>query len=388
MASYPRTRRRANGEGSLYRVASGRWRGAVTFTDAAGRTQRRTVSAATQAEARRRLAVLRADTDRGLAPAATTTLGDYLAGWLVRERQRIRPATWRSREYLVRRYWLPPLGRIPLAKLAPADVERVTGALVTGGLSPNTAAHARVALRRALGDAQRDGLVARNVAALARPPRVPSRDLRAGRDYLEPADLRRLLDATADHPLGPLVALAATTGLRQGELLGLAWEDVDTAAGTLRVRRALARSWDGWALAEPKTPRSRRTIHLPARALDALSRQREAQEAAHATAGTAWQDRDGLAFTDAVGRPLRGYNVTRVFHELLTAAGLPSVPFHALRHSAATALLAAGVPLRVVADQLGHSTIAITADTYAGVVPELRREAAEAMDRALGGGAE
>lgn len=381
MAGY-RTRRRANGEGTIYYVeAEGRWRGAVTFRDATGRSRRRGVSALTQAEARRRLAALRADTDRGLAPAGP--LGDYLTGWLARERPRIRPSTWHQREQHVRLYLVPRLGRVPLAKLSPLDVERVTAALVAEGRSPSTAAKVRVTLRKALGDAVRDGLAARNAAALARPPRIPGRDLQPGREYLEPAPLRDLLDALADHPLGPLVTLAATTGLRQGELLGLAWPDIDNAAGTLRVHRSLARSWDGWALAEPKSPRSRRTIHLPARAIEALRRQRDAQEAARAAVGADWQDTESLVFTDAVGRPLRGPNVTHAFQDALAALGLPRVPFHALRHSAATALLSAGVPLRVVSDQLGHSTISLTADTYAAVVPELRRDAAEAMDRVL-----
>ena len=102
-------------------------------------------------------------------------------------------------------------------------------------------------------------------------------------------------------------------------------------------------------------------------------------------AGAAWLDRDDLVFTDALGRPLVGSNVTHEFHRLLRAARLPSVAFHALRHSAATALLTAGTPLEVVADVLGHSTITITADVYAAVVLARRRDAADAMDRALTG---
>jgi len=236
-------------------------------------------------------------------------------------------------------------------------------------------------------DAQRDGLVHRNAAALARSPRVPSRSIVAGRDYFEGPDLRRLITAAKVHPIGPLVTLAATTGLRLGELLGLSWTDVDLDARTLTVRRALARSWDGWELAEPKTPRSRRNINLPATAITALDRQRELQDAARDAVGDAWQDRDGLIFTDAVGRPLDGRAVNKTFHTLLAAAGIPAIPFHGLRHSAATAMLAGGVSLRTVADALGHSTITITADVYAHVTAEARREAADAMDRALAGDA-
>jgi integrase len=306
----------------------------------------------------------------------------------------VRQSTWRSRELHVRNYIAPAVGTVALARLTPAQVEAMTGAMLARGLSARSAASCRVTLRRALGDALRDGYVARNVAALARPPRVPTRDMLAGRDYLEPAQVRRLIDATTANPLGPLVALAATTGLRQGELLGLAWVDVDSVARTLRVRRSLARAWtadqdgkpvQGWALQEPKTPRSRRTINLPAVAVAALEARKAAQDAERQAAGTAWQDLDGLVFTDTIGRPLNGSAASHAFTTMLKAAGLPSVPFHGLRHSAATALLAAGVPLRTVADVLGHSTITITADTYAAVVPELRRDAADAMDRVLGG---
>ncbi|HYN68826.1 MAG TPA: site-specific integrase [Candidatus Eisenbacteria bacterium] len=387
-----RTRRRANGEGSIYETAGGRLRGAIAWTDAHGDRQRRVVSGRTRAEVRRALAAIRSDLDRGIAPAPTGTVATFLAEWLAASRQRIRASTWRQYDLSTRLYLVPALGRLALAKMTPADVERMTAAVIAGGRAPRTAALARTVLRRALGDALRDGRVHRNVAALARPPHVPSRSLEAGRDYLNTVQLRRLLTAAKVHPLGPLVTVAAATGLRQGELLGLAWPDVDDEAGTLTVRRSLAVAWQGrgaeatlgWSLAEPKTPRSRRTINLPAAARAALDRQRDLQEAAQELAGSAWQDRDGLIFTDAVGRPLHGHQVTHAFHRLLEAAGLPSIPFHGLRHSAATALLAGGVPMKVVSEMLGHSTITVTADRYAGVVPAQRREAAEAMDRALG----
>lgn len=378
--------KRSNGEGSVYVTGDGRVRGALIVTDPrTGKPVRRTVSGRSRAEVVRRLDELKAAAGAGALPTSVTT-GEYLAGWLDRERVRVRPSTWRQREQYVRTYVTPRIGSVPLSRLAPADVERMTSALVADRKSARTAASARVILRRALSDALRDGLVTRNVAALARPPRIPSRDLVAGRDYLNTVDLRRLIAAAEHHPVGPAVAVAATTGLRQGELLGLSWADVRlTAPASLTVRRSLARSYggDGWELAEPKTARSRRTVNLPTAAVAALHAAKARQDVARTAAGSAWQDTPGLVFTDAVGRPLRGYNLTREFHALLEATGLPSIPFHALRHTAATAMLTAGVPLRVVADVLGHSTITITANIYAGVVPELRREAAEAMDRAL-----
>jgi integrase len=192
---------------------------------------------------------------------------------------------------------------------------------------------------------------------------------------------------TADDEYGPLYALAATTGLRIGELLGLSWVDVDLAAGTLRVRRSLGRvGANKWALSEPKSSRSRRSLPLPARAREALSTERSRQRFREGAAGAdVWQDRDGLVFTDAIGWPLNPSRVSREFGKAHDRAGVPHVRFHDLRHSAATTLLAAGVPMAVISEWLGHSGIAITASAYAAVVPELLTEAASAMDRALDG---
>jgi integrase len=295
----------------------------------------------------------------------------------------------------VRVYLIPALGRHTLARLSAADVEAALGRFMTSGrpvtsdqrrrgrqghapVSALTARHVRATLRRALGDAARDGLVGRNAAADARPPYVPHRPV----SYLDAADVRRLIEATQNDDLGPLYGLAATTGLRLGELLGLSWSDV--AEGSLTVRRSMARdASDGWSLAQPKSARSRRTIPLPRVARESLDRQRVRQQAAQDAAGTAWQNRDRLVFTDGIGRPLAPGSVSVAFTKARAAAGIPHVRFHDLRHSAATMMLAEGVPLAVISEWLGHAGIAITAAHYAAVVPALRREAADAMDRAL-----
>jgi integrase len=323
---------------------------------------------------------LRAELAEGRGPESTRTVTEYLTGWLEAERARVRPSTWRYRDGHIRLYIVPAVGAVKLGALAPRDVERMTATMVERGLAPRTAVGCRTTLRKALADAVRDGLVHRNVAALARPPRIPGRAV----EYLTRDELRRLLEAIDGNPLGPLVTLAATTGLRQGELLGLSWPDVDTTGATLTVRQAMARDWSGgYSLAEPKTTRSRRTVHLPALSVDALTAQQQAQEAAKAAAGDDWQDVDGLVFTDALGRPLKGHDVSHAFGDLLERAGLRHVPFHALRHSWATLALANGVPLKVVADNLGHASITVTAAFYSGIVPELNRDAADAIGRAL-----
>jgi integrase len=396
MASYPtpRRRRRSAGEGSIYQAVGGRWRGAISWTEPDGSRHRRLVSGRTSAEARKRLDDLRAKLRLGvLAPTSTGTVAEYLTSWLERDRQRVRPSSWRSRELHVRAYLIPALGRLSLVRLSAADVERALDAFQRTGcpilppgrrrpLAPRTVIHIRATLRRALNAAQRAGLVARNAASDAAPPYVPHRAV----TYLTAEDVRRLLDGTREDPNGPLFTLAVTTGLRLGELLGLAWPDVDASAGTLTVRHALAEDGERrWVLAEPKSARARRTLPLPALARQALERQRELQAADRAAVDTAWQDRWGLVFTDRVGRPVDPRNASHAFQVARRRLGLPAVRFHDLRHSAATLLLAEGVPLAVISELLGHASIAITASHYAAVVPELRHEAALAMDRAVGG---
>lgn len=373
--------RRSKGEGAVYRTTDGRFRGSVVIPHPDGiRSIRRYVSGRSRADVVRRLDELKREGAGGFATGET--VGQFLERWVAAVKPRLRAATWREYDRHRRDYW-SLIAKVPLTRLTPAQVESAMAKLLERGLSAQTVRHARSTLRRALHDAMRDGLVTRNVAALARPPRLQRREMRA----LTPAEVDRLLRGTADTTHGPLFAVAVGSGLRLGELLGLRWSDVDLEARQLTVRRALTRAdGGGWTFDEPKTARSRRTVMLPAVAVDGLRRQRARQAEERLAAGAAWQDQDGLVFTDALGRPLQPSAVSHAFRDAAERLGLP-VRLHDLRHTAASLLLAAGVPLKVVSETLGHSSIAITADVYSHVTPDLKREAADAMDRALSGGA-
>ena len=379
----PSRQRRIRGEGSIYELAGGGWRGAAIVVDPiTGRRVRRYLSGPTADAVRVKLTKLQGDADRGVTLAGPRlTVGTYLARWIASIGGTVRPSTVRGYESHVRTIWTPLIGSIPLAKLSPADVERAMGALTTRGLSPLTVRGARATLRRALSRAVRDGLIQRNVASLAAAPRVPGWEI----EYLPIPAIKAMIAATAADEYGPAWAVAVTSGVRLGELCGLQWPDVDLKAGALTVRRALARDGaNGWALAEPKTTRSRRTIPLAAAARVALGDQQRRQDAARAALGRAWQDRTGAIFTDRAGRPVTPTILSRAWHETADRLAL-GVPFRALRHSAATAWLTAGVPLLVVSQTLGHTSIGITAQHYSAVAPELRSQTASAMDRALGG---
>jgi integrase len=283
--------------------------------------------------------------------------------------------------HLTTRHLIPNLDRVPLEKLSPEHVQAILRAKTEEGLAPRTVHHLRALLRIALNRAMRWGLVVRNAAALADSPRIERFDVR----MLTPAQARQLLAAAENDRLAALYSVALALGLRQGEALGLSWEDIDFASRRLHVRHGLQRIAGELRLVEPKTRQSRRTIALPTVVIDALQHHKARQSQERLLAGTRWHE-TGLVFTSTIGTPIEVGNLRRSFWRLLDKACLPRMRFHDLRHSCASLLLVQGVPARVVMETLGHSNISITMDTYTHVLPELQRQAADAMDRALGDG--
>jgi hypothetical protein len=185
--------------------------------------------------------------------------------------------------------------------------------------------------------------------------------------------------------LEAVYVLAVGTGMRQGDLLGLKWEDVDLEAGTVQVRRTLSTATGGgFSFGAPKTAKSRRSVKLPGAAISALKKHRRAQLEERMRLAGLFADH-GLVFASRVGTPVSRQDlVTRSFKPLLRRAGLPDVRFHDLRHTCATLLLGRGVHAKLVQELLGHSTISVTLDTYSHVLPGMSDAAAGAMDEALG----
>jgi len=182
--------------------------------------------------------------------------------------------------------------------------------------------------------------------------------------------------------LEALYSVALTMGLRQGEALGLRWQDVDLELGYLRISKQLHRIDGQLQLVEPKTSRSRRSLAMPGSIMAGLREHRARQDTERRLAGDRWAE-GGFVFTTAAGGPLDGTTISKQFHHHLERAGLAQRRFHDLRHSCATLLLVQGVSPRVVMEVLGHSQIGLTMNTYSHVIPELRREAADRMDHLL-----
>lgn len=289
--------------------------------------------------------------------------------------------TYASYACLIRIHLIPELGHVPLAKLSPQQVQALLNRKLASGLAPRRVAMIRGVLRTALNQALRWGLVARNVATLVTPPRAAHFEVRP----LDPAQARAFLDAVRGDRLEALYTVALALGLRQGEALGLRWDDVDVEAGVLHVRHALQRIDSKLQLVEPKSARSRRTIVLPDIVRDALRAHRVRQAEQRLGVGAEWEE-TGFVFTTALGRPLNDSNVTHMFQRHLARAGLPHQRFHDLRHACASLLLAQGVGPRVVMELLGHSQIALTLNTYSHVLPGLQKQAAVQMDALLTNG--
>jgi integrase len=199
----------------------------------------------------------------------------------------------------------------------------------------------------------------------------------AGIRPLSPEQARRLLHEARGDRFEALYVLALTTGLRQGELLGLRWEDVDLSAKRLRVRRTLV-TGSKLTFGQPKSSRGRRGVALTPHAADSLTVHRDQQQ------DGSLYDRTGLVFCTSKGTPIAPQNlVRRCFKPLLKRAGLPNIRFHDLRHTCATLLLGRGVHPKVVQDLLGHAQITLTLDTYSHVLPDMQAEVVDAMQDVL-----
>jgi integrase len=369
--------RRANGEGGVTRRKDGTWMARYSVQTPTGR-KRKVIYAKSHEEARRRLTEAIAERDKGLVyDSGGVTLEEYLGRWLEDSvRGSVKVTTHAGYERVARLHVCPTLGSTKLSALAPAHLQTLYRTKLDERLAPKSVKYIHTTLHRALKQAVRWGLVPRNVAAAVDAPRVVTPEMRP----LSPIQARQLLQVAKANRLEALYVLAVTTGMRQGELLGLGWEDVDLEAGVVRVRRTLTLAKGGPRLTEPKTRGSRRSIRLTASAVETLERHRERQEAEVAARGGEWIEW-GLVFCTRRGTPIRRDNLhDRCWKPLLRRAGLPDIRFHDLRHTCATLLLTKGVHPKIVSEMLGHSSIAITLDTYSHVMPGMQEAAARAME--------
>jgi len=321
-------------------------------------------------------------------PESRLSVRVFLERWLVHMRGRVRVVTYEGYEVLVRRHALPVLGDLPLAGLRPWDLQQLYAELLATkpgrrGLSAGTVLNLHLVLTQALGQAVRWQVLPSSPAAGAQPPRPQ----RSPRLIVDQQLAQRLLEATSGTRFELPCALGLATGMRRGEILALRWSDLAEGWSRLQVVRTLQPTAKGLVFEQPKTPRSRRSVLLPAFLVPYLERQQERQHARREARRERWQEQ-GLLLDRGDGRPWNPDTLSTGWAKFLRTNTLPRVRFHDLRHAHATLMLAQGVHPKIVSERLGHASIGITLDTYSHVLPSLQSQAADAFDTLFPQGAQ
>ena len=375
----------ATAEGTVYQRGDGRWVASLTHYDALGRKIRSSKYAKTKTEARVLLREMRTRAGESLAVAdSTETFATFLDRWLevTLPASSRRPSTQEFYASLLRNHVIPQLGSIRLRDLTPLRIEGLMLELQRGQgrpkpLAQNTRRGVYDALANALDTAVREQLIARNPARqIDRPVKARSQ----GQTF-SPDQVKALIDAAEQHTdsrvrrYAPLVTLVAYTGVRIGEALALRWQDLDLKRGEMRIAATVVSSKrEGLTRQEfPKTASGVRVVPILPAVARALSQQRVQQARERLIAGEAWADLD-LVFSNQIGGLIDRRNADRPFHAIKTKAGVQHGMWHAFRHAAATTLIAAGVPMPVVSEILGHSSITVTIDLYFTGTTELMRD--------------
>ena len=360
--------------------------------DDAGKQKRRWITAGPRkADAERVLAdLIRKKHEGEPLVAHKGTLGQYLTErWLPVQKSRLRHSTFDSYRRNIDLHVLPALGQRQLAKLSPADLDLFYADLLTKGrlgkgsdnkgLAPKTVRNVHVMLNKALSDAQRKGLIVRNVAELADPPKLSAQrreDIKAW----DPDQLCTFLDSMVGQRFFPAFHLSAHTGMRRGEILGLRWGDVDLEVRRVSVRQALVSVAYEVHVSDVKTGSGRRTIDIEEGAvavLDAWRTQRTEERGGKAPA------KSDLVFSRPDGSWMHPDLFSQIFDRAVAKLDVPEITLHDLRHTHATILLMNGVPVKVVSERLGHASPAFTMTVYQHILPGMQAEAAELFAEVL-----
>jgi len=362
-------KKRGQNEGSIYQRADGKWVGVISAGYRNGKRLRRYLYGPTKDAVHRQVVESLRNQHLGLNVAPQKqNMEHYLTHWLEDvARPRVRVTTYRSYEQIIRNHLIPGLGKIPLAKLTPQQVQALLHQKHEDGIC---AEHLRRVLRAALSQAVKWDMVPRNVAKLAESPRSEAPEIH----YLTPEQAKTFYESIRGHRLEAVFTVTMCLGLRLGEVLGLQWSDIDFDAGTVRISKQLQRVKGEYLLVEPKTKNARRILPMPEMVATALKEWQATQREERIFAGEDWRV-TGFLFTRADGMPMDARNLRKALKDLLAAANLPTLRFHDLRHTCATLLLSRNVHPRVVMDVLGHSQINLTLGTYSHVVAKIQQEA-------------
>jgi len=351
-------KRRSNGDGSVYwNEARKRWEGMVTVPVDGGPPKRKKVGGPTKTEVQKKVRQLREDVSAGNGLADRTSSMKDVVQWWRTERlpyEDIRDSTRRSYDDLARMHVARLWGHQKLAALTAADIELGLRKLAKEGKARDTVRLVRAVLGKILGAAERDGMLAKNPNRFVKMPKMaPAKQRKA----MTVDQLKTLLAHVEGTRLWLPIKMAVTTGLRPGELLALCWADLDLAGGSLQVKHAKTRS-------------GLRPVELRPEVVESLREHRGASPDAEFVFGSTVDTKWDLA------------NYRKLFQRACREAGLGEWTPHELRHTCASWLIAENVPLKIISEMLGHSSISVTADVYGHLLGG-SREVADTMQRLL-----
>ena len=309
-----------------------------------------------------------------------STVAEYLTQWLDDYVQtNLSPRGFERYSGIIKKYFIPEFGNIPLVKLKPEHLQKHYSRLIAAGLSVNTARYHHAVIHKALQVALKWHLVSYNVADAINPGRVNHEDMQTWTE----SELNQFLETAKDSQYYALFYTALFTGMRRSELLALRWQDVDFIFSQIYVNRGLHHLKDGsFIFTQPKSARSRRTIALPASAALVLQNYHIKRQLDAKLCGISFKDTD-LVFSTIDGKPLRPNTITRAWQTTAIKAGVKVIRLHDARHTHATLMLKQGIHPKIVQERLGHASIQMTLDTYSHVSPGLQEAAAESFDKAV-----
>lgn len=369
-----KNKRRGNGEGSIFQRSDGLWTATITVGYADnGKRKRRAVYGKTKREVQDKLTRMQHQKMDGvLSESDVQTVAVFLDNWLENcVRVNNAGTTYLRCKTIVNKHLIPFIGGIRLNRLAPDHLQAMLATMERSGVSASNREYSYSVLRRALNVAVKWGKLIRNVCGRIDPPKVKRRDI----SPLTVKESQRLFDVAESDRLYAVIVLAVMTGMRQGELFALTWEDIDLDNGVIFVRHTLQETAGKLTVKEPKSASGKRRIVLPAVAVDVLWKHRTKMMAEGLAAVS-------IAFCDHCGGYLRKSNFRRrTWEPIRKAAEIPkSVRFHDLRHTQASQLLSQGVHPKVVQERLGHSKISLTLDTYSHLLPGIQETAVDQLN--------
>ena len=305
------------------------------------------------------------------------TVAQWLDIWVAEYLNSVKPLTKHNYNKQVQKHLKPALGAAKLETLDTHTIQRFYNSLIASGLSPKTVKNVHGILHCALQQAIACDYIYRNPADACKLPKVTKPEIKP----LEPEEIARLLKEAEQDDYCNLFIVAMFTGMRQGELLGLAWECVDFQTGIITVKQQLQCKDGNYFLETPKSGKNRTILPAPI-VMDALRNQLERQQKEQEQAGEMWDNQFGLVFTDALGKYLVRRTVVKHFKKISQRAGISDdARFHDLRHSFAVSSLYAGDDIKTVQANLGHATAQFTLDVYGHVTQKMRQESANRMQK-------